>query len=82
MTYEFLHHLTQAKLPVAIYDHRLVKQLKAYEDQALVVTVALKLGGHAAMRGTDIVQVTKITRAGQRTVRRYLQSQKIVKANA
>lgn len=82
MTYEFLHHLTQAKLPVAIYDHRLVKQLKAYEDKALVVTVVLKLGGHAAMHGTDIVQVTKITRAGQRIVRRYLQGQKTVKANA
>jgi hypothetical protein len=82
MPCEFLHHLTHAKLPVAIYDHCLVKQLQAYEDQALVVTVALKLGGHAAMHGTDIVPVTKITSAGQRTVRCYLQGQKTVKANA
>lgn len=76
MAYEFLHHLTQAKLPVTVFDHRLIRQIQAYENQALIVTVPLKMGDRVAIEATSIKQVTKITRAGRRVVRKYLKGKK------
>jgi hypothetical protein len=71
-TYKFLHHLTQAVLPVVIYDHRLIPQLSAYEYQSLIVLgkdEALKDNQLGAQKG---VQVLKITMTGRRAVRRHL----------
>ena len=42
MSHEFLHHLTQANLPVIIYSENLVKQLCTDELQGLLITAEAK----------------------------------------
>lgn len=76
MSYEFLHHLTQATLPVVVYDRQLVEQLGAYEIQRLLIisrpkSQCLKIDDRKG------VQVVKVTRAGHRAVYQHLKASKI-----
>lgn len=82
MTYQFLHHLTQADLPVVIYEQCLIKKLNVYEHQSLIVLArpeVLKGSQFDAQKG---VQVLKITRTGRRAVRRHLEIVKHVNKNS
>ncbi|RZI55890.1 MAG: hypothetical protein EOP14_06145 [Pseudomonas sp.] len=72
MTYELLHHLTQAELPVVIYDQQLIQQLDAYENQSLIVLAHRDGPRRTQPSNKKGVQVLRITMAGRRTVRRHL----------
>lgn len=74
MTYELLHHLTQADLPVVIYDQQLIQQLNAYESQSLIVLAQRDGPRRTQLSIKKGVQVLKITMAGRRTVRRHLKA--------
>ncbi|RZI58980.1 MAG: hypothetical protein EOP14_04545 [Pseudomonas sp.] len=74
MTYELLHHLTQAELPVVIYNQQLIQQLNAYENQSLIILAQRDGPRHAELFSKKGVQVLKITMAGRRTVRRHLKA--------
>lgn len=74
MTYNFLHHLTQAPLPVVIYDERLIRQLNVYANQSLIVTAKHGLSSHLKLNNETGIRVLKITMAGRRAVRRHLKA--------
>jgi hypothetical protein len=74
MTYELLHHLTQAELPVVIYDQQLIQQLNIYENQSLIVLAERDGPRCTQLSSKKGVQVLKITMAGRRTVRRDLKA--------
>ncbi|RZI73175.1 MAG: hypothetical protein EOP13_12850 [Pseudomonas sp.] len=78
MTYELLHHLTQADLPVVIYDQQLIQQLNAYENQSLIVLAQREAPRRAQLSSKKGVQVLKITMAGRRTAGRHLKTLKQV----
>lgn len=71
MTYEFLHHLTQASLPVVIYDSKLIQQLIAYENQRLLITLISQVRANPSSSNTHGLQVIKITTLGHRAVRQH-----------
>ena len=74
MTYDFLHHLTQAPLPVVIYDEQLIGKLNVYENQSLIVTAKQGLSSHLKSTHEAGIRVLKITMAGRRAVRRHLKA--------
>ncbi|RYF45252.1 MAG: hypothetical protein EOO38_16345 [Cytophagaceae bacterium] len=81
MTYKLLHHLTQAVLPVVIYDHRLIKQLSVYEHQSLIVLAKQDTIKDSQLGAQKGVQVLKITITGRRAVRRHLKISRHVDKN-
>ena len=76
MSHEFLHHLTQAKLPFIIYSENLVEQLRAYELQGLLITAEAKSFQGSPHRLGKGLRVVKITKAGRHTVHRHIKASK------
>jgi len=76
MPYKFLHHLTQADLPVVIYDDSLIKQLSAYEHQSLIVLARQEVPRGVQVNAHQGIRVLKITLTGRRAVRRHLKVSK------
>ena len=74
MTYDFLHHLTQAILPVVIYNEWLIKKLNTYEYYSFTVTAKNGISSRSQFNHEGGVRVLKITMAGRRAVRKYLKS--------
>lgn len=74
MAYQFLHHLTQASLPVVIYDSGLIQQIHGYETRRLLVTSAIQVPAKLPSSSGKGIQVIKITAAGRILARRHLRA--------
>jgi hypothetical protein len=74
MLYQFLHHLTQATLPVVIYDGKLIAQLRDYEAAGLLVMVMSGSNPWTETPSQRNAKVLKVTAAGRRAVRQHLRT--------
>lgn len=74
MAYQFLHHLTQAALPVVIYDRGLIQQIQAYEIERLLVTSATQVTAKLPSGSGKGIQVIKITGAGRRLAHQHFRA--------
>ena len=68
---EFLKELSEATLPVSIYQTELIDQVRSYVSSGLVTAdLPSQLKAHSRIQGP--AQVLKITAEGKRVLRKYL----------